>query len=375
MKIVVAPDSFKGSLAQVEVAQIIKQGIMETEPGHEIVSKPMADGGEGTLDALVSASSESKLVPLPVVGALGKEILTNIGIIHDDTAVIEIASIAGLPLVPENLRNPYQTTTYGIGQAILYALNAGIRKFIIGLGGSATNDGGFGMLMALGAEITDSGGRQIGIFGNDLGMIQKVNLETLDPRIYESVFQIASDVDNPLYGKNGATYVFGPQKGATPKQISLLDQALQNYSMMLEKSSSELVDLANTPGAGAAGGLGYAFLAIGGELVSGAKLIADTTRLEADIHHADLVITGEGKSDEQTLYGKAPGYVAELATKHNVPVVLISGSLSDETQILHKHFTACYQVKDDSLTLKQAMSEAKVLLLNRVKQVIAKHLS
>lgn len=370
MKIIVAPDSFKGSLTQIEAAEMMKEAAKEINPQHDVIMKPMADGGEGTLDALLAASEGSERIPIEVVGPLGENIHTHIGIVQNDTAVIEVAAICGLPLVPEDQRNPYETTTYGIGQAIKLALDRGIRQFVVGLGGSATNDGGLGMFLALGAKMHNIQGEQVGIYGKDLLHIHSIDLSELDPRLKQARFRIASDVDNPLYGERGATHVFGPQKGATDKQINMLDRAMKTYSHLLEKASKVNGSLIHATGAGAAGGLGFAFLQLKADMMSGAKLIAETIGLEDEIEHADLVLTGEGKSDAQTLYGKAPGFVAALAKKYKVPVILISGSISDSEGVLKRHFSEVYELLEENVTVERAMKEANMLLLKKVKAIL-----
>ncbi|MUK88733.1 glycerate kinase [Ornithinibacillus sp. L9] len=367
MKIVVAPDSFKGSLTQVEAASIIKKAVMEANPSHQVIMKPMADGGEGTVDALLNASSKSERITIQVTGPLGDNVTTSMGIVNNDMAIIEVASISGLTMVPKEKRDPYQTTTYGIGEAILIALNRGLRKFVIGLGGSATNDGGFGMLQALGAQFMNKDGITVGKFGRDLLDMERVDFSSIDPRIAHCDIQIASDVDNPLCGENGASNIFGPQKGATSKQVELLDQALMKYSQFIQEEISQ--SLASTPGAGAAGGLGFGFLVLGGRIVSGAKLIGETIELKQAISNADLVITGEGKSDKQTLFGKAPGQVAEIAKKCNIPIWLVSGSVSDET-LLRSIFSIVHSTMDKGQTVEQAMKDAEMLLYKKIKYLL-----
>ncbi|MGM8366617.1 glycerate kinase [Virgibacillus sp. W0181] len=370
MKIVVAPDAFKGSLTQVEAAIAMERAVKEVQPSCSVIPKPMADGGEGTLDAMLTAVPSQERLPIHVTGPLGNRIKTTIGVIHHDTAVIEVATIAGLPLITEDRRDPLQMTTYGIGEAIRHALDKGLRKFIIGLGGSATNDGGFGMLLALGAKMSNRQGNLVPILGSGLLQIDTIDLSKLDQRLKACNIQVASDVENPLYGKNGASVVFGPQKGATEKQIKQLDDALKSYSSKLLDAHALSPSLADEPGAGAAGGLGFAFMAMGGTLLSGAKLVADAISLEREIADADLVITGEGKSDEQTLYGKAPGYVGELANKHNVPVILLSGTISDEDNRLKSYFTEIHSIKPKEMTLTRAMEAAEMLLWKKTKEVI-----
>ncbi|HLR66537.1 MAG TPA: glycerate kinase [Virgibacillus sp.] len=370
MKIVVAPDAYKGTLTQVDAANIIKNAIMEVDATHNVVIKPMADGGEGMLDALLRAIPDSKRLPVKVTGPLGRKIETCIGVVYEDTAVIEIASMAGLPFVPKDSRDPYKTTTYGIGEAIRIALDKQFRKFIIGLGGSATNDGGFGMLMSLGATFKNSRGEHVGIFGEHLLEIETIHLETLDPRLASCTIRVATDVENPLCGQNGATFVFGPQKGANRQQIEYLDQAMGNYSKRMQKTNSLSLSLDKEPGAGAAGGLGFAFMAMGGKLLSGAKLISEVIELEDEIKHADLVISGEGESDTQTLDGKAPGYVAALARKYHVPSMLISGNVTvEDRSALLDQFTEIHTLINGTFSKKQAMNKPKMVLFNRTKEI------
>lgn len=370
MKFVLAPDSYKGTLSQMDVSQVMKQAILNRYPNSKVITKPMADGGEGTLDALLDAADQSECIPVQVTGPLGEQIDTSIGVVNGDTAVIEVAAIAGLPFVPEALRNPMETTTYGIGEAIGIVLDRGIRKFVIGLGGSATNDGGFGMLVALGVTIKASENKALSMKGKGLLDIQTIDFHTIDSRIWDCEIQIASDVDNPLYGPNGATYIFGPQKGATSEQMAKLDTAMNKYSQLAENALNLNETLVNFPGAGAAGGLGFAFLLLQAEIISGAKLVAKTIELEKEIADADLVFTGEGKSDEQTLFGKAPGYVAELARKHGVKVYLVSGSVEDEDGKLQEYFSEIFSLVDRKISLQQALKQTNMVLLEKMKQIL-----
>ncbi|WP_368653417.1 glycerate kinase [Ornithinibacillus sp. 4-3] len=370
MKFVLAPDSYKGTLSQMDVSQVMKQAILNRYPNSKVITKPMADGGEGTLDALLDAADQGERIPVQVTGPLGEQIDTSIGVVNEDTAVIEVAAIAGLPFVPEALRNPMETTTYGIGEAIGIVLDRGIRKFVIGLGGSATNDGGFGMLAALGVTIEASENKALSMKGKGLLDIQTIDFHTIDSRIWDCEIQIASDVDNPLYGPNGATYIFGPQKGATSEQMAKLDTAMNKYSQLAENALDLKEALVNFPGAGAAGGLGFAFLLLQAEIISGAKLVAKTIELEKEIADADLVFTGEGKSDEQTLFGKAPGYVAELARKHGVKVYLVSGSVEDEDGKLQEYFSEIFSLVDGKISLQQALKQTNMVLLEKMKQIL-----
>ncbi|UOQ85065.1 glycerate kinase [Gracilibacillus salinarum] len=367
MQIVVAPDSYKGSLSATDVAETIKQAI-EALGDHNVITKPMADGGEGTIEAILSASSGEE-IQLSTSGPLGETIQTSYAIIDQKNAIIETAMHAGLYQVTEDKRNPDLTTTYGMGQAILDALDKGCKKIIVGLGGSATNDGGLGLLQALGLEAYDEDGNTVDIFGKDLLRITSVNLEKLDPRLAKIDLRIACDVDNPLCGELGASNVYGPQKGATTDQIRQYDQALDQFAKLIENQmGTTFKDIA---GAGAAGGLGFAFLTLGGSLQSGAKLIGEAIALPEAIKQADLVITGEGQSDEQTLYGKAPGYVAELANNYHVPAVLLSGSIGGDTTKLRKHFAGCFSIVNRPLSLAECMSNTSALLSEQVKQIIS----
>lgn len=365
MKIVIAPDSFKGSLTSIEVTNIIETAIFAVNPNYSVIKKPMADGGEGTIDALLS-TTKGERINLKCTGPLGETVETYYAIVGN-TAIIECANIAGLTQVPPSKRNPDVTTTYGIGEAILDALDKGCQSFIIGLGGSATNDGGLGMLIALGMRAYDDRDERVGIFGKDLLNVRRVDLANLDPRLQHIQIQVASDVHNPLCGERGASAVYGPQKGATPEQIQSYDNALRRFATLVESHIDRQVQ--HIPGAGAAGGLGFALLALGAEIDSGAALIATKMHIEQAIKQADLVITGEGQSDEQTLYGKAPGYIATLANKYKVPAILISGSIYD-VEKLQKVFAGCFAIPNRPLTLAESMKEAESLLYLQAKQVI-----
>lgn len=367
MNIVVAPDSFKGSLTSVEASEIMKSAIMDVNNSYFVTKKPMADGGEGTLDSLLNASNGER-IEVDCTGPLGDKITTSYGIINTNTAVIECANIVGLTQVPDNERHPNNTTTYGIGEVIVHALHMGCDSFIIGLGGSSTNDGGLGMLLALGMEAWDANGEQVTGYGRDLYRVKTIKFDHMDKRLTKAEFKVASDVENPLCGELGATHVFGPQKGVPKHEIKQLDKALGRFANEVEANLS--INVQERPGAGAAGGLGFALMSIGGSLVSGAELIGETIRIEDAIKTADLVITGEGQSDEQTLYGKAPGYVATIARKYDVPVVLISGSLNGDLDLLRERFSGCFSIINRPLSLEQCFNEAGELLFDQTKQVV-----
>ncbi|MHA6247275.1 glycerate kinase [Pontibacter sp. CAU 1760] len=367
MKIIVAPDSFKGSLSAKEVGLTIQEAFLKEIPGAEVEVLPMADGGEGTLDALLFATNGEK-VNTVATGPLGEQVTTAYGILSDGkTAVIEMAQVAGLPMVPASKRNPTQTTTYGVGELIVAALEKGIRSFIIGLGGSATNDGGLGMLQALGAVFLDQADMPVKPIGASLSEITKVDLTNMHPGLKESQIRIASDVENPLCGEKGASHVFGPQKGATAAQVKQLDAGLANYARLVEAHLGK--KLQTIPGAGAAGGLGFGFLVLSAEILSGAQVVAEATALEDRIAKADLVITGEGQSDFQTLYGKAPFYVAQLAKKHGVGTILISGGLGQGHEQLLEHFVSCQAIVNTPMPLEQAIAQARPLLFSSARNI------
>lgn len=367
MNILIAPDSFKGSLSSLKVGAIMEKAFLDESPSFQTNVIPMADGGEGTLDTLLYATGGEK-VPVTATGPLGEKISTVYGVLGDKkTAVIEIASIAGLPMVPVEKRNPYHTTSFGIGEVITTAMDDGFRTFIIALGGSSTNDGGFGMLQALGVTFQDEDGNAVGPFGKDLESIAKVEWSTLHPLVKECTFHIASDVDNPLCGKTGASHVFGPQKGATEEQVKELDQQLYHYSLLLQEEKG--VDFQHTSGAGAAGGLGFAFLHLDGKIESGAKLVAEATKLPDAIRQADWVLTGEGQSDYQTLFGKLPSYIAAIAKQLHTPVSLIAGSLGAGYQRLYDNFSSCHSISIGPMALEESISRAEELLYHETRNI------
>ena len=367
MNIVIAPDSYKGSLTSLEVGTAISEVFKEVIPEANLKVIPIADGGEGTLEALLFATGGQQ-IQIEVSGPLGDSILTEYGILGDNkTVVIEIAKIAGLTMIPQELRNPIHSTTFGIGEVILDGCKRGYRKFIVGLGGSATNDGGFGMLQALGVTFLNEQGNQINAIAANLTKVEKVDFSTINPLIKECHFEIACDVVNPLCGEQGASAVFGPQKGATEAVIKQLDEGLANYGRLIENTLHK--KLQHIAGAGAAGGLGFAFLTINGELTSGSKLISEACGLENEICSADLVITGEGQSDYQTLFGKAPMFIANMAKKYEVPVILLSGSLGNGFEKLTDVFSACFSITNRPMTLENSLEEADKLLRHQARNI------
>ena len=370
MKIIVAPDSYKGSLSAKEVADAIEKGLKKVDETIEVVKVPMADGGEGTVQSLVDASN-GKLVTLKVMDPLMREIDSFYGILGDGTtAVMEMAAASGLPLIKKEEKNPWKTTTFGTGQLIKHALDMGCRSIIMGIGGSATNDGGCGMAMALGVKFLDKEGNEVGFGGGSLGLIHSIDVSGLDERIKECTIVAACDVDNPLVGLKGASHIFGPQKGADTEMVLALDKNLQHYGMLVEEALG--VSLLDYPGAGAAGGLGGGLLAfLGASLKSGIDIVIDTTKLEEIMKGADLVITGEGMIDYQTLHGKTPYGVARAASKQNIPVIAIAGGIGNNIEVLYDHgFTSIFSIVDKPMTLDEAIENCDALLQSVAERVL-----
>lgn len=368
MKIVIAPDSFKESMTAQEVANAMEKGIHNVLPHAVTVKIPLADGGEGTSDVL-SYHLQATERTVHVTGPLGERIAATYGITKDKTAIIEMAAAAGLHHVPVEDRNPLVTTTYGVGELIRDAFDYGVRKFIIGLGGSATNDGGIGMAQALGVNITDSRGNEVLFGGASLAQIAHISAENIDRRVKESTFTIASDVKNVLLGEQGATYVYGPQKGATEEMLRELESGMANYASIL--STDAQMSVANIPGTGAAGGLGAAFLAfLQAEIKPGIELVMEISEIEAAIKSADVVLTGEGKMDEQTLYGKVPIGVAALARKYDVPVLAFTGANQVTTTALYEAgIRAIFSIMDRPMALDHALAQGEHLMEKAVENV------
>jgi len=370
MKIIVAPDSFKGSLTAIEVSDAIGKGVREVFPEAEIIKIPMADGGDGTVQCLVSATG-GKILEEKVIGPLGDEVLASYGILADKkTAVIEMAAASGLTLVPEGKRNPLITTTYGTGQLIKAALDQGCRKMIIGIGGSATNDGGAGMVQALGVKLLDREGREIGFGGGELKKIFRIDTKYLDNRLSETKVLIASDVSNPLCGPKGAARIYGPQKGATPEIIEELDKSLAHFAKLIKRDLNK--DIKDIPGAGAAGGLGAGLMAfLNAELRPGIEIIIDVVKLEQAIKDADLVITGEGKIDSQTIYGKAPIGVAKIAKKYNVPVIAVAAIIEENAQFFREYgIDFLIKISEPPMSLTEPKSKKVWLVKRSIKQFL-----
>lgn len=368
MKILVAPDSFKGSLSSKEVLKAISEGIRRAIDA-EIEGLPIADGGEGTVDALIT-SLGGKIIDVDVLGPLGNVVKGYFGVLNDGTAVIEMAASSGLNLVPNDMRNPLITTTYGVGQLIKEALDKGCRKFIIGLGGSATNDGGAGMIQALGVKLLDEDGKDIPYGGGNLHKLKKVDISSIDKRVYESIFIVASDVTNPLCGENGASYVYGPQKGATPEMVEILDDNLRHYASVVKETLGK--DFLDVPGAGAAGGLGFSLMAfLNAKIRSGIDIVMEASNIDEKIKSCDIIITGEGNTDFQTAYGKAPAGIARIAKKYGKPVVILSGGLGKNYKDLYDiGVTSMFSIVDRPMTLQEAMINAKKLIADRTEDII-----
>jgi glycerate kinase len=362
MNIIVAPDSFKGSLTAMQAADAIVQGVRGVLPEAEIVPIPLADGGEGTVEALVLAT-RGRFVKRQVTGPMGEAVEATLGVLGDDvTGVVEMAQAAGLSLVPANQRNPLVATTYGVGELMLAALEEGCTKLIVGLGGSATSDGGAGMAQALGARLLDARGNEIRRGPASLLSLDRVDVSGLDPRLARAHIQAASDVTNPLCGPQGAAAVYGPQKGASPQMVGMLDKALSHYAEVVERDLQ--VDCREAPGAGAAGGLGFGLMAFcGAEIRSGASLVLSALRFEEFLEAADLVLTGEGRIDEQIQFGKAISGVALLAEKHSVPVVALTGSLAlEEEKLARRGVAAVVPITPGPMVEEEAMARAGELL-------------
>ena len=355
MKVVVAIDSLKGCLRSSEAGNIIKEGILEVYRNAMVTVLPLADGGEGTVEALIEGLGGVK-ERLLVTGPINQKVGANFGILRGTkTAVIEIAQACGLPLVPEASRNPLYTTTYGVGELIKEAISKGCRNFIIGLGGSATNDAGVGMLQALGFKFYDKTGALIGgIGGRVLATIATIDSTQVLPELKDCTFKVACDVNNPLYGENGSAYIYGPQKGATPTIIEVLDTGLKHFETIVKREMHK--DIAQVAGVGAAGGLGFAFLAfLNTELLPGIDIIMKEIDLETHMQDADFVITGEGRLDYQTTMGKAPIGVAKIAKKYNVKVIALAGSVSDDAMACNERgIDAYFSIQKAPITLQEA---------------------
>ena len=355
MKVVIAMDSFKGSLSSLEAGEAVRRGVLKAMPDAEVWVRPLADGGEGTVEAL-AAGMGGRLEPVEVTGPLGEKRSCCYGIIEEsNTAIIEMSAAAGLTLVPDEKRNPLHTTTYGVGEIIRDAIAKGCRHFIVGIGGSATNDGGIGMLQALGYGMLDRDGKQVSPGAKGLKDLAVITDDGVIPELKECRFRVACDVTNPLCGECGCSAVFGPQKGADAAMITEMDRWLEVYAE-LTSQKYEKAD-ASYPGTGAAGGMGFAFLAYtNAVLESGIRIVLDETKLEEYVKDAEIVVTGEGKLDGQTAFGKAPAGAAAIAKKYDKPVLAFAGVVTDDAAVCNEHgIDAFFPVLRGIQTLQEAM--------------------
>ena len=369
MKIVIAPQEFKESLRGIEIAQAMREGVSRVWPDAETLLVPVADGGDGTLQSLVDAS-DGKVMTATVDDPLGRPIEAVWGALGDGrTAVIEMARSSGLALLKPEERDPLVTTTCGVGQLMSLALDAGYRHLIIGIGGSATNDGGAGMAQALGANLLDADGTELVRGGGALAHLRRIDVSGLDSRLADTKIDVACDVNNPLCGETGAAEIFGPQKGADAETVAYLDDALQRYGELLQHDLGR--DVMEVPGAGAAGGLGAGLMAFtGAQLRPGADIVIDALDLDARLEGASLVIVGEGQTDRSTVFNKAPVAVAQRAKARGIPTVAISGSLGDGFEQIHDHgIDAAFSILDHCMTLEDAMSGTAELVADATEQV------
>jgi glycerate kinase len=374
MKIVIAPDSFKESLSALQVAAAIEAGMREVWPDAEYLKLPVADGGEGTVQAMIDATG-GRRVEHEVTGPLGEPLRAFYGLVEGGgegaLAVIEMAAASGLESVPPARRNPLVTTSRGTGELIRLALDAGARRFVLGVGGSATNDGGAGMLQALGVRLLDADGKDIGPGGGELARLARIDAHGLDARVRDSAFQIACDVANPLVGPQGASSIFGPQKGATPAMVVQLDANLQRYADIVKRDLGQ--DVADMPGAGAGGGIAAAMVVfLNGRLRPGVEIVLEAVGLDAAVRDADLVVTGEGRIDGQTVQGKTPMGVARVSRAHGKPVIGIGGSLAADADAVHSHgIEAVFAAVRRPCSLEEALGAAEDNLRQAARNVAA----
>ena len=369
MRFILAPDSFKESMSAKEAAEAMERGVKKIFPDADCLIVPMADGGEGTVQSLVDAT-KGEIIKEKVTGPLANEVEAEFGLLGDkETAIIEMASASGLMLVPPEKRNPLITTTYGTGELIKKALDLGVKKFIIGIGGSATNDGGAGMLQALGARLLDKDGKELAFGGGALGQLDKIDLTDFDTRIEHIEVKVACDVNNPLTGDDGASRVFGPQKGADEETVKLLDKNLHHFSNIIKKTNGK--DIEFYPGAGAAGGLGAGLLAfLDAELKKGVDLIVDEVNLKDKVKGADYVFTGEGSIDFQTKFGKTPIGVAKVGKDANANVIAFAGRIGEKVECLYEEgIDSIVSIMQEVCDLDTALKMGQVNLENTVENI------
>lgn len=362
MQILIAPDSYKGSLSSTQVANAMEKGLVRVFEGASIHKIPIADGGEGTVEAMVCATG-GRVFQSWVRGPDGAAVQSVWGVLGDgQTAVIEMAAASGLSLVLETKRNPRVTSSFGVGQLIRVAMDRGYMKIILGLGGSATNDGGAGMAEALGFRFMNKAGESLPPGGAALKNLHRIDLSQVDPRLKMTQITVACDVDNPLYGPNGASVIYGPQKGATPEMISELDSALMNFAKIAFATTGR--DVANIPGAGAAGGMGAGLLFFTDAVLKpGVQVVLEATGMENLVREADLIVTGEGRTDSQTSFGKAPSGVGELAKKYDKVAICLSGSLGEGAEnILRNGIHAIASIAPGPISLEDCLSQAEKLI-------------
>ena len=376
-KILIALDKYKGNLSAMEICKIIGNSIKEMDKNIEVILNPMADGGEGTVDTLVG-SLKGKYISLYVTGPLGDKIKSRFGIINNKIAVIEMSAASGLWLIPTEKRNPMETTTYGTGELIGKAMEIGCKKIIIGIGGSATNDGGMGMAQALGVKFYDKNSNLLGFGGKELIKINRIDMSDRNLLLKDTIIEVACDVGNPLFGKNGAAYIYAPQKGADEKMVQELDKGLLNFAEVIKKDL--VLNVAELKGAGAAGGLGAGLVAfLNAKLKNGVDIVMEATGIENKMRDVDLVITGEGAFDRQTFFGKSPYGVAILAKKYKKPVITINGSVNvsrDEISERDKNlFSGNFSTLNTAMNIENAIKNSKVLLKNITKELITFYLS
>lgn len=356
MKVIIAIDSFKGSLTSVEAGEVAREGILQVHPNWQIDLIPIADGGEGMLEVMLAATGGC-IQRVTAHDPRMRPIEAEYGISADGTtAFIEMATASGLPLVPEEMRNPMKTTTYGTGELMKDALGKGCTRFIVGIGGSATNDAGTGMLQALGFRFLDEEGKPLGQGGEILEKTLHICSQNVHKMLKNAHFIVACDVQNPFYGPEGAAYVYARQKGADERMIADLDRGMQHFAKVLQRCTG--MDIGLTAGSGAAGGMGGGMMALlDAELKSGADLLLDISRFDERIADADLIITGEGRIDKQSLMGKIPGKILQRARAHGIPVIAIAGSVEDEALLLEAGFAEVYATKPASMPLEEAMKK------------------
>jgi glycerate 2-kinase len=374
MRILLAPQALKGSLTAAQTGRALAEGVRTVIPDAQVIELPIADGGEGTVEAMVAATGGT-IIPATVTGPLGEPVAAFFGILGEEgsaekTAVIEMAAASGLPLVPPERRDPRITTTWGTGELIRHALDRGCRRLLIGIGGSATNDGGAGLIQALGAQLLDEQGQELPPGGAALARLARIVSGTLDPRLHETVVQVACDVDNPLCGLTGAATIYGPQKGATPKVVQELDDALRNYATLIQRDLG--VDVLDLPGAGAAGGLGAGLVAfLKAELLPGSRMVLDALQFDTQLAATDLVITAEGHLDAQTLRGKSVNAVATAARMRGVPVIVVVGGVGSEEHVLYDiGIAAIVPLPTHPMTLAEAMGSAAPLVSRAVERAL-----